>query len=422
MSDDQKAAQINATQAILAASDTLLMSQSLKLDEPIPNKNGTCMAVVTKEGDFAVIGQNNTMLEWRARASCGGQRVRNLKLQEDGNLVIFNWRGDVCWGLNVFSKAQPMKLVMQDNCNLVLLDANNKQYWQSDSRNAPDRMTPQKAIKFRTNEDRLTSNNGDCKATFVEDGRFAVICLGDIKWVSSNSCPADQTKQLSLRETGNLVLEDLNGKECWSSNQFTKLKVVNMVMQEDGNLVVVHEQGMHWETATRDETNAETEYKNSLAGKTRAFFNKVGEAFKSFGNAIKAGLQTLIRGACNAANKVCSIGCAAIKTVGNAVVTGAFAVGQSILDVALKVTSGLFSLFETIVKNFGIDMQLGGGISTTSLQFECAFYLKLGDWSGSFSFSFDFKIADLMEVVKKVFSNIKDYILKRIPGLDKLIG
>ncbi len=57
-------------------------------------------------------------------------RMYKLVLQEDGNLVIYDIKGEVVWGSNT-ANGLIKKCIFQEDANLVLYDNNNVPYWAS---------------------------------------------------------------------------------------------------------------------------------------------------------------------------------------------------------------------------------------------------------------------------------------------------
>lgn len=81
------------------------------------------------DGNFAVY--NTDSLLWSAGTNATGTGDRYLKVQPDGNIVVYTSNGQALWSLwsNLGTNNKAYKLVMQNDGNLVAYDSNGSAIW-----------------------------------------------------------------------------------------------------------------------------------------------------------------------------------------------------------------------------------------------------------------------------------------------------
>ena len=174
-----------------------------------------CYADFQADGNFVVYDGAGFPL-WASGTS--GTAGGILSLQADGNLVVYNGAGQPLWtansnipaeftwsagqfslGTGQWAQTQGRRLIMQSDCNLVLLNVSNalvgQPLWHSDTSNA----------------------GSQCQMDFQADGNLVVYDeFGQAKWASGTSGTAGA--ELHLQSDGNLVLYNGAGQALWTSS------------------------------------------------------------------------------------------------------------------------------------------------------------------------------------------------------------
>ena len=173
-----------------------------------------CHADFQGDGNFVVYTGSGVPV-WNSGTS--GTSGGVLSLQSDGNLVVYNGAGQPLWSANSnilaeltwnagqfsltaeqWAQNQHRKLVMQSDCNLVLLNVNNAlvghPLWHSDTQGA----------------------GAGCHLDFQADGNLVVYDeIGQAVWASGTSGTAGA--ELRLQADGNLVIYNGAGQPLWTT-------------------------------------------------------------------------------------------------------------------------------------------------------------------------------------------------------------
>lgn len=81
------------------------------------------------DANFVIYRINPRSVIWASNTVSNGQPPHMLVMQNDGNLVIYNYNG-VTWTSGTANQgAKPHRLVMQDNGDLVIYDRNGYKTW-----------------------------------------------------------------------------------------------------------------------------------------------------------------------------------------------------------------------------------------------------------------------------------------------------
>ncbi len=173
-----------------------------------------CSADFQADGNFVVYDASGSAL-WESGTS--GTTGGVLSLQADGNLVVYNGAGEplwaagsnfpeeFIWSADQFSLAtgewvqsRNRKLIMQEDCNLVLLNVENAivggPLWSSGT----------------------AGLGSDCEMRLQADGNLVVYDgLGQARWASGTSGTAGA--ELRLQADGNMVVYNGAGEALWAS-------------------------------------------------------------------------------------------------------------------------------------------------------------------------------------------------------------
>jgi len=178
----------------------------------------------------------------------------NVKLQNDGNLVIYGSNGKALWASNTYTKGSgPYSLKMHDNGNLVVYDVNNEQIWQSgttDKGDGPYRVNLDESCAMNINDSNNTKlwSVDESKAEKQKQGS----CSSSINYGLCENKISSSTADLIMQDDGNLVVYDKQGNFKWASGSNGKgTGPYRLMMQTDGNLVIYDKNNVAtWATGT----------------------------------------------------------------------------------------------------------------------------------------------------------------------------
>jgi len=167
----------------------------------------------------------------------------NVKLLDDGNLVIYDTNGKPLWASNTYNKGSgPYTMKMHDNGNLVVYDTNKEQIWQTgttDKGDGPYRVT----IDDNDNCTMGVYDSNNTKLWFANESKAEKqkpgSCTSGINYGMCENKISSSTVDLVMQDDGNLVVYDKNGNYKWATGSNGKgTKPYRLMMQTDGNLVV----------------------------------------------------------------------------------------------------------------------------------------------------------------------------------------
>lgn len=108
--------------------DRLSAGESLNPGEKLISSNGIFRLEYQKDGNLVVYRYESLL--WASGTD--GKPIGQTRLQDDGNLVIYDRNDHPIWSINKYgTEFQGSKLIMQDDGNLVTYDKNGSSYWAS---------------------------------------------------------------------------------------------------------------------------------------------------------------------------------------------------------------------------------------------------------------------------------------------------
>ncbi|HEY8886551.1 MAG TPA: hypothetical protein VIM31_03590 [Candidatus Microsaccharimonas sp.] len=159
-----------------------------------------------------------------------------LKLQSDGNLdLLTNFTRT--WSSNSYNSGGK-QLILQSDGNLVLYNASNVAVWSSntslqDQTGLINRVLPNGLTLYPGQS--LTTPDRNYSLNYQQDGN--VVLYSPTKAIWSTNTYGKSLGSLGLQSDGNLVLVDRDGKITWTSQTGNK-GYSNLLLQQDGNLVL----------------------------------------------------------------------------------------------------------------------------------------------------------------------------------------
>eukprot|EP00455_Lapot_gusevi_P026411 TRINITY_DN2786_c0_g1_i4.p1 TRINITY_DN2786_c0_g1~~TRINITY_DN2786_c0_g1_i4.p1 ORF type:complete len:1096 (-),score=563.19 TRINITY_DN2786_c0_g1_i4:153-3365(-) len=123
---------------------------------------------------------------------------------------------------------------------------------------------------------------------------------------------------------------------------------------------------------------------------------------------------------CNVGKAACKGGCAVAKASVDAA-AGTLEVAKGVLRGVEATVSATLGLIDKILSSFDIGISIGGHLNRQSFGFDFSFDLRLGAADLKFSVNLQVNLAKIEDLVRHALSNIKEWLKKKIPGLDKII-
>lgn len=110
--------------------DTIISESSIPDEFALVSKNGQFEAKLQTDGNFVIYKNPEKKVLWSTNTYGKGSAPYTLKIQNNGNIVLFDARKFMFWNSVTGGKGKPpYKLTMQNDGNLVLTDGNNLIFW-----------------------------------------------------------------------------------------------------------------------------------------------------------------------------------------------------------------------------------------------------------------------------------------------------
>lgn len=219
---------------------TLRVGQALHQGDSLTSGSGAYTFIMQGDGNAVVYGPSGPL--WSSRTDGLGEFLR---LQDDGNLVVYSQFGTPSWAAGATVPAG-VSLVMQNDGNLVLYAADGRAVWSS--RTSPTRppKPPITGSTMRAGDvlytgDKLWSSNLQYALTMSTSGSAFVVNPSLVIWSSSSIGGTT----LAMQGDGNVVVYNSAGVAVFSTATAGHPGAV-LVMQDDGNLVVYAESTALW--------------------------------------------------------------------------------------------------------------------------------------------------------------------------------
>ncbi|GAA2511301.1 hypothetical protein [Winogradskya humida] len=226
------------------------------------NSNGTLFSA---NGRFRFIYQDDTNLvlyrttdnvgQWDTRPKPGGVGV--CIMQEDGNLVVYNARGEAVWASD--TPGNPgARLVVQNDGNAVIYRPDGVAAWATwTGQQVPPTGADASGHSVMESGEQLAGNG----TLYSADGRFRFVYQDDTNLVlyrRSDDLALWDTRPKPggvgvcvMQTDGNLVVYNAAGQAVWASDTDGEAGA-RLVMQDDGNAVIYRPDGVAvWATGTQ---------------------------------------------------------------------------------------------------------------------------------------------------------------------------
>lgn len=118
--------------------DRLKSGMKLFQVQCLMSKSKNYYAILQSDGNFHIYVSchfHPKNILWSSNTAGIGVGPYNLKLHNDGNLILSDSKSQNLWASNTYKNGEfPYELIMQDDGNLVLFDSNLKILWSTNTK------------------------------------------------------------------------------------------------------------------------------------------------------------------------------------------------------------------------------------------------------------------------------------------------
>lgn len=257
---------------------TMLSRQVLNIDDCLSSENQQYFLQMQYDGNLCVYqrtGPNQNDFVWCSMSS--GKGGTQLKLQKDGNLVIYTNRNEPVWSTSTMgyfdakyrnSNYKPVRLKLENDGVLALYSVTGNRVWTNIDNTQPSyreipKPFPQAnfpTVRFDSSGKLLPANEtlriNDCLSSenqvyylvLQEDGNLCVYKrteYGNHAFVWGTMTHGKGGQELRLQSDGNLVLYNSYNSPIWSTETMgyfdakyysSRYKPVSLILENDGSL------------------------------------------------------------------------------------------------------------------------------------------------------------------------------------------
>lgn len=232
----------------------LRAGEGLYVEQDVLSPNTAYRLVHQADGNVVLYRQRDGLALWASNTA--GKVTGSLKMQDDGNLVLYGLGENPLWASN--TPGQPGNFFkLQDDANAVVSDAAEKTArWSTGTWVTQVVSVPRERARLNAGEglypdQDLLSPNGAYRFVHQADGNIVLYRQHDGRPLWASNTNGAVTGSLKMQDDGNLVLYGFTGRAIWASNtpgqpgNFFKL-------QDDANAVIsdAAERTARWSTDT----------------------------------------------------------------------------------------------------------------------------------------------------------------------------
>ncbi len=208
--------------------------KTLTLGQNLLSENGQFKLAMQVDGNLVLYRTSDNFAMWASGTN--GQAANLCKMQEDGNLVIYNQGGQPLWA-SVTDGNVGAYLQLQDDGKVFI--------YKSTTNPTPIWSTAVLCSGRTLQSGRiLRSGNGQYKLEMQTDGnlvlRFLTYLGEPIVWASNTY--GNPGSRVEMQLDGNLVIRTPSNQIIWASNTYTTSNASNngslLKVQDDGKLVI----------------------------------------------------------------------------------------------------------------------------------------------------------------------------------------
>jgi hypothetical protein len=230
----------------------LMPGQRLTTGQQLQSTNGKAQLTLQPDGNLVLKRVDTGTVLWASGTQ--GKGMTQVVMQADGNLVGSDAATGTVYFFNTFTFGFPgAKLVVGDDGNLVILDAQGVQRWGSNTAGftpPTPRLIPGQQL---ATGQQLVSANWKARLTLQSDGNLVLksVDTGAVLWASGTQ--GKPITRVLLQGDGNVEGYNDTGVAYWSTQTAGHPDAI-LALRDDGNLVVISTnwpQTIYWATNTR---------------------------------------------------------------------------------------------------------------------------------------------------------------------------
>jgi len=220
----------------------LFVGQELHTDQSLVSRSSHHSLVM--QGDGNLVLYSDRVPVWASQTQGKGMAPYTLRLQQDGNVVVYDRNNTPTWATGTIGKNQgPIRLVMQDDRNLCVYDS-VRCIWASNTvgsggsyrHTAPAELGEGGELR---NDGTLVSRNGRYRLVMQGDGNLVGYEGGSSFWASQTQGKGRGPYKLAMQRDGNVVVYDSQNLATWATSTNGKDHGPYVfVMQDDLNIVL----------------------------------------------------------------------------------------------------------------------------------------------------------------------------------------
>jgi pseudomonalisin len=225
---------------------TLAPGQTLARGAGMYSANGRYFFVMQDDGNLVLYRTNGRAL-WATGTD--GRAIRHAVMQNDGNLVLYDYAGRPRWASGTNGQWGSY-LVVQDDGNVVIYRPLSP-IWASNSQRTSEHCDPQTTLQpgaVLARGSSVRSANGKYNLVMQDDGNLVLYqANGPALWATGTNGIA--IRHAVMQRDGNLVLYDYAGRPRWASGTHGNPGAL-LYVQCDGNVVIYKPNVPVWATNT----------------------------------------------------------------------------------------------------------------------------------------------------------------------------
>jgi|SRR5579859_7192136 len=217
--------------------DRLYQGETLTPGQSLTSSDGRFNLKLQDDGNLVLYDPHSRPL-WES-GTAGHPDVSSLTMEPDGYLILRENTSQEYWRSSSTGGASHPTFLVQSDGNLVLLSDDEKPYWHSNSAVATTPKRPENPAVLRPGEglgvgDSLISANGVFRLTLQPDGNLVEYSQKPV-WHSDTHDP--RIWCLILQEDGNLVTYNTRREVVWQSKSSSS-DSVEFKIQDNGKLAI----------------------------------------------------------------------------------------------------------------------------------------------------------------------------------------
>jgi hypothetical protein len=139
-----------------------------------------------------------------------------------------------------------------------------------------------------------------------------------------------------------------------------------------------------------------------------------------FKRSLEKTANSLCRGTKSVGRKVCQAGCKASQGLLQSL-KKTLETSKKFLSSVEKTSLSFIGIIEKIVRSIDIDIHINSSLNVQQFSFNTDFHIRFGKVKIDWKVAINFKFSNIEQFFKMIFKRIKDWLSKKVPGLNKLL-